>query len=193
MGDGDGEGENETLMDSMAAPSDSSLYISIPLADLNSSANLKPAVAKEPQSISMASVDPGANPTVHTSETLALGIISSSSLPPDHEKLTLGRRRRLHAIVNLILTSVAAIVLVSVAVTATLLVRSRLARRAEAERILHIWAYKHRSAFHFQPDKNWMNGEVRLRNLCLTLDTDRYHTFVMKRLASQTSKFTYQH
>jgi hypothetical protein len=171
MGDGDGEGEKETLMDTMAAPSDSSLYISIPLAETDSSAKLKPSVAKEPRSISLPSVDQVANPMVHTSETLALGIISSSSLPPDHEKLSLGHRRRLHAIVNLILISVAAIMLLSVAVTATLLVRSRLARRAERERILHIWAYKHRSAFHFQPDKNWMNGEVRLRNISLSLET----------------------
>lgn len=173
-GDGDGEGEKETLMDTMAVPSDSSLYISIPLAEANSSAKLKPSVAKEkePRSISMPSVDQVANPMVHTSETLALGIISSSSLPPDHAKLTLGHRRRLHAIVNLILISVAAIVLLSVAVTATLLVRSRLARRAEVERILHIWAYKHRSAFHFQPDKNWMNGEVRLRNM-ISLSLER--------------------
>ena len=38
-----------------------------------------------------------------------------------------------------------------------------------------------------------MNGEVEIKKLCLTLDTDRYLTFMMKRLASQTLKFTYQH
>jgi len=31
--------------------------------------------------------------------------------------------------------------------------------RAEARRVYRIRAFKHRTAFHFQPAKNWMSGE----------------------------------
>lgn len=158
---GHGEGEGETLMDTVAAPSDSSSYISIPVAEqvstTKSNGNPKPSAAILPLE---------SNPTPY----FAISDQSNTSLPLDDGPLVLGvppfslagkqEPRPSRRCSNSVLLVALLLLVLAVLIPVAVVLRSRHARHAEARRRFEIRAFKHRTGFHFQPDKNWMNGRI---------------------------------
>lgn len=124
------------LINGRAPPSDSSTYVSIPVTEDHRNGNPKHA-----------------DPTSYTDDGPRVLTPYAFATQQDARLPDSGRpRAKLLLLVGLILLVVVVVTPVAV------LLRSRYARQAEARRIFEIRAFKHRTAFHFQPEKNWMNG-----------------------------------
>lgn len=130
-----------------APPSDSSSYVSIPVAEeLHFPSNGNPTPSD------LASSDATNTSLALDDGPLVLGV------PP----FSLGSQqeapRRRYKFSRALLVVALLLLVVAVLIPVAVVLRSRHARRAEAKRQFEIRAVKHRTAFHFQPDKNWMNG-----------------------------------
>lgn len=181
---GHGEGDRETLMHTVAAPSDSSSYISIPAAELASTTtrngNPKPSVAVAPlvnkdDTTPYFSIADHSNTSLATDDgPLVLGVPPLSIAGKPNLNPTSTRSRNLNrALLAVIVIALVLAVLIPVAVV----LRSRHASNAEAKRLFEIRAFKHRTAFHFQPDKNWMNGKRNLSHQLFTAQLMVYQCF----------------
>lgn len=181
-----GESEGETLMGTVVpVPSDSSSYISIPVAEqldstsngypnpnpnpktafpiLPVQSNLTPYFAIADQSNTSLAADDG---------PLVLGVppfsLASKQDPrPSRRCCNIGKFGKFGKFQRILVLVALLLLVLAVLVPVGVVVRSRRASRDEARRIFEIRAYKHRTGFHFQPDKNWMNGKILL--LCFAI------------------------
>lgn len=143
--------EQAVLMGGLAPPSDSSAYISIPVTEEH---NGNP----KPSNPTLADLDDG---------PLVLPPFSFATQQSDSRQDPKNRFPRSKLVLLLGL-----LVLVVVVVTpVSLMLRSRFAAQAEANRLYEIRAFKQRTAFHFQPDKNWMNGKSNRFCSCVYLQS----------------------